>query len=68
MNDELFTIEDLETQIRLYLDDDDTLYDTDLKIVLNNLTDEGDYLELKFRGMTFQFDKETGEIINGEEL
>ena len=68
MNDELFTIEDLETQIRLYLDDDDTLYDTDLKIVLNNITDEGDYLELKFRGMTFQFDKETGEIINGEEL
>ena len=65
MNDELFTIEDLETQIRLYLDDDDTLYDTDLKIVLNNLID---YLELKFRGMTFQFDKETGEIINGEEL
>ena len=68
MNDELFTLEDLEAQIRLYLDDDDTLYDTDLKIVLNNLTDEGDYLELKFRGKTFQFDKETGEIINGEDL
>ena len=56
-----FSDEDLETQIRLQFPYNQ-MHDTDFKIFFNQITDEGEYYQLKLRGRVFRIDKQFGEV------
>ena len=60
-----FTDEDLEQQLRLQFDDDG-MWDMDFRTVFSQITDEGDCLQLKLRGRTFNIDKITAGITEVE--
>jgi len=56
-----FTDEDLETQIRLQFPYNQ-MHDTNFKIFFNQITDEGEYFQLRLRGRVFRINKQTGEV------
>ena len=58
---EYFTDEDLEQSLRLQFEYDE-MWTMDFRSVFNQITDEGDYLQLKLRGRIFRIDKITGGV------
>ena len=58
---EYFTDEDLEQSLRLQFEYDE-MWTMDFRSVFNQITDEGDYLQLKLRGRIFKIDKITGGV------
>ena len=58
---EYFTDEDLEQSLRLQFELDE-MWSMDFRSVFNQITDEGDYLQLKLRGRIFRIDKITGGV------
>ena len=58
---EYFTDEDLEQSLRLQFELDE-MWTMDFRSVFNQITDEGDYLQLKLRGRIFRIDKITGGV------
>ena len=56
-----FSDEDLETQIRLQFPYSQ-MHDTNFKIFFNQITDEGEYFQLRLRGRVFRINKQTGEV------
>ena len=56
-----FTDEDLEQSLRLQFEYDE-MWTMDFRSVFNQITDEGDYLQLKLRGRIFKIDKITGGV------
>ena len=58
---EYFTDEDLEQSLRLQFEYDE-MWSMDFRSVFNQISDEGDYLQLKLRGRIFRIDKITGGV------
>ena len=58
---EYFTDEDLEQSLRLQFEYDE-MWSMDFRSVFNQITDEGDYLQLKLRGRVFHIDKITAGV------
>ena len=58
---EYFTDEDLEQSLRLQFELEE-MWSMDFRSVFNQITDEGDYLQLKLRGRIFKIDKITGGV------
>ena len=58
---EYFTDEDLEQSLRLQFEYDE-MWSMDFRSVFNQITDEGDYLQLKLRGRIFKIDKITAGV------
>ena len=58
---EYFTDEDLEQSLRLQFELEE-MWSMDFRSVFNQITDEGDYLQLKLRGRIFRIDKITGGV------
>ena len=56
-----FTDEDLEQSLRLMFEYDE-MWDMDFRTVFNQITDEGDYFQLRLRGRVFRIDKITGGV------
>ena len=56
-----FTDEDLEQSLRLMFEYDE-MWDMDFRTVFNQITDEGDYYQLRLRGRVFRIDKVTGGV------
>ena len=56
-----FTDEDLEQSLRLMFEYDE-MWDMDFRTVFNQITDEGDYFQLRLRGRVFRIDKVTGGV------
>ena len=58
---EYFTDEDLEQSLRLQFELEE-MWSMDFRSVFNQITDEGEYLQLKLRGRIFKIDKITGGV------
>lgn len=58
---EFFTDEELISQLRLFFDDE-SKWDTDFHVFLNNIVDRGGDLYLTIRGRKFSIDKITGVV------
>lgn len=56
-----FSDEDLETQLRLQFPYN-KMHDIDFKVFFNQITDEGEYFQLRLRGRVFRINKQTGEV------
>lgn len=54
-----FSDEDLETQLRTFLSDEE-MHSVDFKRLFHEVMDNGECLELRFRGKLFLIDKVTG--------
>ena len=59
---EYFTDEDLEQQLRLQFDEEEQ-WDMDFRTVFSQITDEGDYFQLKLRNRVFNIDRITAGIV-----
>ncbi len=56
-----FSDEDLEHQLRLQFELEE-MFTMDFRSVFNQITDEGEYLQLKLRNRIFHIDKVTGGV------
>lgn len=58
---ENFTDEELEVQLRSQFPYTE-MWDVNFKVFFNQITDEQDYFQLRFRGRIFKINKQTGEV------
>lgn len=62
-----FSDEELEENLRDFFEYDE-MYTMDFKTVFNQFEDVGDFLRLRLRGRVFDVSKETGIVVEVEEI
>ena len=63
----LFTDEEVEENLRDFFEYEE-MYTMDFKTVFNQFEDVGDFLRLRLRGRVFDVSKETGIVVEVEEI
>ena len=63
----LFTDEEVEENLRDFFEYEE-MYTMDFKTVFNQMEDVGDFLRLRLRGRVFDVSKETGIVVEVEEI